>query len=107
MRPNNRRGLCEPAGDGRRRAGQFLPVLLDGAIREQRGWNAAGADHGRGGGCIWGIGSTLPNTINNFGGNSTAEFGALHASTYYAFGGGGKTQTLYDNFQQVLPNNPC
>jgi hypothetical protein len=56
---------------------------------------------------MWGIGSTLPHTINNFGGNSTTEFGPLHGAYYYAFGGQGATLFRYNNFQQALPTNPC
>ena len=56
---------------------------------------------------MWGIGSTLPNTINDFGGNSTTEFGPLHGTSYYVFGGGGATRFVYNNFQRVLPYNPC
>ena len=64
--------------------------------------------HGRdGGGCMWGIGSTLPHTINDFGGNSTTEFGSLYGTNYYVFGGGGTTQFRYNNYQRVLRNNPC
>jgi hypothetical protein len=32
--------------------------------------------------CSFGIGSALPNTINDFGGSSTTEFGPLLHSTY-------------------------
>ena len=60
-----------------------------------------------GGTCRWGIGSTLPNTTNDFGGNSTAEFGPLKSSVYYVFGGGGATLRRFNNYQQALTNNPC
>jgi hypothetical protein len=63
--------------------------------------------NGPGGACSWGIGATLPNTISNFGGNSTAEFGSLHATNYYVFGGHGATAPRFNNFQQVLATNPC
>ncbi len=59
------------------------------------------------GACRWGIGSTLPNTLNNFGGSSATEFGHLHASYYYVFNGGGATAAVIDNYQRVLPTNPC
>ena len=50
------------------------------------------------GGCRFGIGSTLHNTISNFGGSSTAEFGPLLHSTYWTFGGHGATNMRYNNF---------
>jgi hypothetical protein len=56
--------------------------------------------------CMWGIGSTLPHTINNFGGSSTAEFGPLYRENYYLFGGGGATLTRYNDYQNVV-SNPC
>lgn len=57
-------------------------------------------------GCAWGIGETLPNTINNFGGSS-AEFGPLEALTYWAFGGGGATAQRYNNFSNGKQTNTC
>ena len=62
---------------------------------------------GPGGACRWGIGATLPNTINDFGGNSTAEFGSLFGSNYYVFGGHGATVFEYNNFQRELRTAPC
>jgi hypothetical protein len=56
--------------------------------------------------CNWGAGSTLPNTINNFGGSSQ-EFGALLFTTYYAFGGHGSTIIQTDNNNSGPFANPC
>jgi hypothetical protein len=57
--------------------------------------------------CKYGIGSTLPHTLNNFGGNSTAEYGPLKATWYYVFGGHGATTRRYNNFQQGFSSVPC
>lgn len=59
-----------------------------------------------GGACYWGAGSTLPNTINNFGGSS-AEFGALFPQTYWVAGGHGATQTVIDDYNSGAFANPC
>jgi hypothetical protein len=58
-------------------------------------------------GCAYGIGDTLPNTINNFGGNSTAEFGPLLHTTYWTFGGHGATNQRYNNFNSGPKTNHC
>lgn len=57
--------------------------------------------------CSFGIGSTLPNTVNNFGGSSTAEFGALLTSTYWVFGGHGATQHTINNFNSGALSDTC
>src|SRR5207245_5487893 len=48
--------------------------------------------------CSYGIGSTLPNTTNDFGGSSTAEFGQLLHSSYWHFGGHAESHQRYNNF---------
>jgi hypothetical protein len=58
-------------------------------------------------GCAFGIGSTLPNTISDFGGSSTAEFGPLLHSTYWTFGGHGATNQRYNNFNSGPLANRC
>ncbi len=56
-------------------------------------------------GCLWQLGgSNIPGTTNTFGGNSTAEYGPLLQLTYP--GPTGPIQR-YNNFRQILPNNPC
>ncbi len=62
---------------------------------------------GSGSSCAYGIGSTLPNTTNNFGGNSTAEFGSLLHSTYWTFGGHGTTNQRWQNFYSGSIALPC
>jgi hypothetical protein len=57
--------------------------------------------------CSYGIGSTLPNTTNNFGGSSTAEFGSLLHSTYWTFGGHGATNQRFNNFNSGPLDNTC
>ena len=58
-------------------------------------------------GCAYGIGSTLPGTINNFGGNSTKEFGPLYHLTYWTFGGHGATNQRYNDFNSGAISNSC
>jgi hypothetical protein len=57
--------------------------------------------------CSYGIGSTLANTISNFGGSSTAEFGPLLRSTYWTFRGHGATNQRFNNFNSGPMNNTC
>ncbi len=58
-------------------------------------------------GCVWQLGGpNIPGTKNTFGGNSTAEYGPLLLSTYAAANTAGFSQR-YNNFRQILPNNPC
>jgi hypothetical protein len=64
-------------------------------------------DHGGGRGCLWGEGSRLPNTIDNFGGSSSAEFGTLNPQAYYVTGGGGATHLVIDTYRRILPYAPC
>lgn len=69
----------------------FYPFFSNGTVRSQ---------------CTWLIGNDVPGvTSNDFGKN--AQFGSLLSLTYYAFGGGGATIQLFDNFRQVLNTNPC
>jgi hypothetical protein len=51
-------------------------------------------------------GSTLPNTISNFGGSS-AEYGALYPQTYCVAGGYGATQTVINDYNSGPFANPC
>jgi hypothetical protein len=44
-------------------------------------------------------------TSNDFGGVS--QYGQLLPQTFLKFGGGGATQTVIDDFQNQLGNNPC
>lgn len=60
-----------------------------------------------GGTCNWGAGSTLPNTTNNFGGNSTTEFGSLLSEPYWVTGGHGAAENLIENFNSGPIPNPC
>jgi hypothetical protein len=57
--------------------------------------------------CSYGIGSTLPNTIHNFGGSAHAEFGSLLHTTYWTFGGHGATNQRYNNFNSGPLSNTC
>ncbi|MGH6795970.1 MAG: hypothetical protein ACREDH_12450, partial [Methylocella sp.] len=57
------------------------------------------------GSCAWQLGGPyIPGTKNKFGGTSTAEYGALLQLTYADVGG---TISQYQDFRQILPNNPC
>ena len=57
--------------------------------------------------CSYGIGSTLSDTINAFGGSSTAEFGPLYRYTVWTFGGHGATNQRYNNFNSGPETNTC
>jgi hypothetical protein len=57
--------------------------------------------------CSYGIGSTLPNTTDNFGGNSNAEFGPLFQYTVWTFGGHGTTNQRFNNFNSGPKTNNC
>jgi hypothetical protein len=56
---------------------------------------------------MWGLGSTLPHTIDNFGGSSAAEYGSLNPQEYYVTGGGGATHAVIDTYRRILPYAPC
>jgi hypothetical protein len=56
--------------------------------------------------CHWGFGSTLPNTINSFGGSSK-EFGPLYKLASWTFGGHGTSRSLYFDFNSGQQNNTC
>lgn len=57
--------------------------------------------------CQWQLGgANIPGTEKTFGGSSTAEFGPLLLLTY-ASGNSAGFVNRYNNFRQVLPNNPC
>ncbi len=56
------------------------------------------------GGCVWAFGNDLPGATTDFGRN--AQYGSLLSSTYLAFGKGGATVQLINNFRQII-SNPC
>jgi hypothetical protein len=57
------------------------------------------------GSCVWQLGgANLPETIDDFGGNSAAEYGSL---LKLAFPVPGTAVQVYADFRQVLPSNPC
>ena len=60
---------------------------------------------GAGNACLWAFGNDLPGTTSDFGGD--AQWGSLLSSDYLAFGGGGSTVNLINNFRNVLNRNPC
>jgi len=56
--------------------------------------------------CTWQLGgANIPGTDNIFGGSSAAEFGPLLESAYPA--ATGSVTLRFNNFRQVLLNNPC
>lgn len=63
----------------------------------------------RGGGdCTWQLGgANIPGTDNTFGGSSTREFGALLELSYPAATPPGSVTVRFNNFRQVLSDNPC
>lgn len=55
--------------------------------------------------CVWQLGGPfIPGTKNTFGGTSTAEYGSLLQLVYPVVGG---PISLFNDFRQVLSNNPC
>jgi len=58
--------------------------------------------------CFWQLGgANIPGTNNNFGGSSTTEFGLLLESAYPAATPPGSVSVRFNNFRQILPDNPC
>jgi hypothetical protein len=55
-------------------------------------------------GCRWSLGTALPNTTNNFGGEA-AEYGSLYFVSF--LNGNHGTETKTDTFHNTLPDNPC
>ena len=57
-------------------------------------------------GCYWGVGSDVPGmTKNDFGG--TAQYRDLQSYVGLDPANPGSTRTYYENYGQLLPNNPC
>jgi hypothetical protein len=61
----------------------------------------------RGGkGCAWQLGGAgIPGTTRTFGGTSTAEYGPLLSLDYPS--SPTTFSTRYNDFRQILGNNPC
>jgi hypothetical protein len=60
------------------------------------------------GACVWQLGgANLPETIDDFGGNSTAEYGSLLQRVFQRFGSTTAVVSVYSDFRQVLSSNPC
>ena len=58
------------------------------------------------GACVWEEGdANLPNTINNFGGTPSAEYGGLLLLNYPV--AGPSVSQRYNDFRQILNTNPC
>ena len=58
--------------------------------------------------CVWQLGgANIPGTVNTFGGNSTAEFGGRLDLAYPAATPPGSVTVRFNNFRQILPDNPC
>ena len=58
------------------------------------------------GSCVWQLGgANIPETINDFGGNSTVEYGSLLQLAVPV--PGNVAVNVYFDFRQVLPSNPC
>jgi hypothetical protein len=61
---------------------------------------------GGSGSCTWQLGgANLPGVKETFGGSSTTEFGPLLPLAYPA--ANGQVTVRFNNFRQVLSNNPC
>ena len=60
----------------------------------------------RSGGCRWFLGDNVPGlTASDFGG--IFQYGSLLPQQYLTPGGGGATETLFNDFQQAFTHNPC
>ena len=56
--------------------------------------------------CVWMLGNDIPGmTTNDFGKNN--QYGPLLPLVYLTFGGGGATNTRFNDFRQVFDKNPC
>jgi hypothetical protein len=59
------------------------------------------------GNCVWQFGGTnIPGTTNIFGGDTVSEFGTTLEATVFP-GLSGQPQLIYENFRNILSNNPC
>ncbi|HEY7075868.1 MAG TPA: hypothetical protein VH418_10875 [Solirubrobacteraceae bacterium] len=58
----------------------------------------------RGARCQWQYGGAIPNTATDFGRQD--QWGPLLGLDYLVFGGGGATQTSFEDFRNIL-RNPC
>jgi hypothetical protein len=57
-------------------------------------------------GCRWQLGGPfIPETLDDFGGSSRAEYGDILALFYPA--ANAQPQFIYEDFRQILPLNPC
>ncbi len=56
-----------------------------------------------GGQCVWQVGNHIPASSNDF--HQNQQYGTLLALSYTAKGGG--SVTAYEDFRQILSNNPC
>jgi hypothetical protein len=76
---------------------QFYPIYSTGTSTMNPSHN---------GHCVWQLGGPdIKGTTDNFGGNSTAEYGPLLFSFYP--GPNPATRLRTNNFHQTLANNPC
>jgi hypothetical protein len=73
----------------------FYPIYTTGTTNETPS-----------GSCVWQLGgANIKGTTNTFGGNSTAEYGALLTSLYP--GPGFVPRFRINNFRRILSSNPC
>lgn len=94
----------------------FYPVFQIGHLAGNGGGDAAtrasnqngnGNENGNGN-CWWSLGApNIPGfTTNSFGGTAQ-QYGPLLPLSYLVPGGGGATETRYNDFQKVFESNPC
>jgi hypothetical protein len=59
--------------------------------------------------CHWQLGgANIPGTTNTYGGSSATEYGSLLSLPYASVTNGQNSVTFrFNNFQRVLPSNPC
>jgi hypothetical protein len=58
--------------------------------------------------CMWQLGgANIPGTHDNFGGTSTAEYGALLSLAYPSYGNPAAVTLRFNDYRQILRSNPC
>jgi len=55
--------------------------------------------------CVWQIGNHIPGNLNDF--HQNQQYGTLLTQSFLAFNGGGASLNAFENFRQILNNNPC
>ena len=90
-----------PVTDGGSSAA-FYPFYSIGTLGDD---SSDTRDDGRA--CWWTLGESIPGFTRDAFGGSSQQYGPLYPQTYLIPGGGGNTETLYDDFHHDFQSNPC